>query len=389
MQTTLDEKLGYINLGCLYCMFAFFSVFGPRIVSYFGPSKSMVIGCIAYVIVVSSNFFPTPYVQIPCNAINGVGAAILWTAQGVYLGRCALWDSRSSTKSFGDTANEYNGIFFSIFQFTGCLGATVCGVIRLFSTGTDTIVFSVLVAGTIIALIFLIFLPNVKPYESMSSDNEEQNFVSFTETLSLLVHSSKMTLMVPLIIFNGMSIAFVIGDIPRKISEPFFGKAWILFITAIFYGSNALFSYLCGILTSSRIRRRGTCLIAYLTQMIAFAILICYRYHHVRSDWTAIIATILLLALGDSVWESQPPAILQSFYGLDRERNAAMANLKMWQSLGNCVQFVLGVLLTGENNMVLKSIVLAVCLTLGYLCLVILDFKVCKQIGRASCRERV
>lgn len=71
-----------------------------------------------------------------------------------------------------------------------------------------------LVAGTIIALIFLIFLPNVKPYESMSSDNEEQNvspqrlshsqFVSFTETLSLLVHSSKMTLMVPLIIFNGM-----------------------------------------------------------------------------------------------------------------------------------------------------------------------------------------
>ena len=59
----------------------------------------MVIGCIASVIVVSSNFFPTPYVQIPCNAINGVGAAILWTAQGVYLGRCALWDSRSSTKS--------------------------------------------------------------------------------------------------------------------------------------------------------------------------------------------------------------------------------------------------------------------------------------------------
>ena len=78
------------------------------------------------------------------------------------------------------------------------------------------------------------------------------------------------------------------------------------------------------------------------------------------------------------MWESQPPAILQSFYGLDRERNAAMANLKMWQSLGNCVQFVLGVLLTGDNNMVVKSTILAVCLTIGYLCLVILDYKVCK-----------
>ena len=112
--------------------------------------------------------------------------------------------------------------------------------------------------------------------------------------------------------------------------------------------------------------------------MIAFSILVFYHYRHVRSDWMAIIATILLLALGDSVWESQPPAILQSFYGLDRERNAAMANLKMWQSLGNCVQFVLGVILTGENNMVIKSIILAACLSVGYLCLLILDFKVCK-----------
>ena len=112
--------------------------------------------------------------------------------------------------------------------------------------------------------------------------------------------------------------------------------------------------------------------------MVAFFLLIGYHYHHARSDWTAIIATILLLALGDSVWESQPPAILQSFYGLDRERNAAMANLKMWQALGNCVQFVLGVVLTGENNMVVKSFLLAVCLTIGYLCLVILDYKVCK-----------
>ena len=113
MQTTLhpgDDKQGYINLGCLYGMFAIFSVFGPKIVAILGPTQddgflvkmrsvSMVLGCIAYVVVVSSNFWPIPAVQIPCNAINGIGAAILWTAQGVYLGRCALWDSRQSTKS--------------------------------------------------------------------------------------------------------------------------------------------------------------------------------------------------------------------------------------------------------------------------------------------------
>ena len=60
---------------------------------------SIVIGSLAYFIVVVANFFPFYAVQVPANLINGIGASILWTAQGVYLSRCALWDSRKSQKS--------------------------------------------------------------------------------------------------------------------------------------------------------------------------------------------------------------------------------------------------------------------------------------------------
>ena len=59
----------------------------------------MVVGSLAYFIVVGSNFFPYYAVQVPANLLNGVGGSILWTAQGVYLSRCALWDSRQSKKS--------------------------------------------------------------------------------------------------------------------------------------------------------------------------------------------------------------------------------------------------------------------------------------------------
>ena len=91
-----------------------------------------------------------------------------------------------------------------------------------------------------------------------------------------------------------------------------------------------------------------------------------------------IILTITLLAAGDAVWESQPPAILQSFYGLDKERNAAMANLKMFQSIGNVIQFGVGLCFEKGEGIMFKTIMLLSVLLFGYLCLVILDFKIQK-----------
>lgn len=60
---------------------------------------SMIIGGSFYVIVVMSNLVSNSVVQIIANCIVGVGAAMIWNAQGVYLGRCALRDSRTSSKS--------------------------------------------------------------------------------------------------------------------------------------------------------------------------------------------------------------------------------------------------------------------------------------------------
>ena len=91
-----------------------------------------------------------------------------------------------------------------------------------------------------------------------------------------------------------------------------------------------------------------------------------------------IILMITLLAAGDAVWESQPPAVLQSFYGLDKERNAAMANLKMWQSLGNVIQFGIGLCFEKGKGIMFKTWNLLTMLIIGYICLVILDFKIQK-----------
>lgn len=107
---------------------------------------SMIVGGSFYAIVVASNLISNSVVQIIANCVVGVGAAMIWNAQGVYLGRCALLDSRTSTKSlngsfdscvgFAETTSSFNGIFFSIFQFSGMAGTLIGGIISQFGSKT-------------------------------------------------------------------------------------------------------------------------------------------------------------------------------------------------------------------------------------------------------------
>ena len=40
-------------------------------------------GGACYTIYIAANIFPEAYILLPCSAVIGVGAAILWNAQGV------------------------------------------------------------------------------------------------------------------------------------------------------------------------------------------------------------------------------------------------------------------------------------------------------------------
>lgn len=46
-------------------------------------------------------------------------------------------------------------------------------------------------------------------------------------------------MMLPLIVYNGMSLAFIVGDVTSDLSQTYFGDAWILIVTSAFYGTNA------------------------------------------------------------------------------------------------------------------------------------------------------
>lgn len=50
----------------------------------------------------------------------------------------------------------------------------------------------------------------------------------------------------------------------------------------------------------------------------------------------------------------------------------------MWQSIGDVIQFVIGIFLKSQNRAIVKSLILLIVLIIGYMCLLILDYKVQK-----------
>jgi hypothetical protein len=75
-----------------------------------------------------------------------------------------------------------------------------------------------------------------------------------------------------------------------------------------------------------------------------------------------------VFALGDSVLESQIPALVQSptFFPEERDRDAANSNLRMWQSLGFTAQFALGII--RPKDVFLQAVILAPTLVLSLGC---------------------
>lgn len=91
LETTVvtNTNLSHISLATLYALFAVGSVAAPWIVGKIGPRVSMIAGGIPYVLLVLSNVGTASYaLSIPAFALVGLGASLLWSAEGVSRDTC-------------------------------------------------------------------------------------------------------------------------------------------------------------------------------------------------------------------------------------------------------------------------------------------------------------
>ncbi|VDL61161.1 unnamed protein product, partial [Hymenolepis diminuta] len=116
---------GYISLSIVYASCAIFNWTSPTIVSWLKPKMAMFVGALTYLLVsflcsfsrlfLAAFIEPITWLIYLASALLGFGAAVIWTAQDVFIIAC----------STDNNLNRNFGLFWIIFQTELYLIATV------------------------------------------------------------------------------------------------------------------------------------------------------------------------------------------------------------------------------------------------------------------------
>ena len=496
--------LGTITFAALYGTYTVLCIPAPKVVEIIGPKLAMVIGVIPYVLLVFSHLLPTyctedtpegtaclaesttVWINIIIAALVGVGAPLVWTGQGIYLARVASWSALkgvstsygvSSIESgkvdpyqapttgapllgsiglkerIGEANKKFNGLFFTIFQASGAAGLILSSLILTFAGPKNglNVLFITLGCCCVVGLLTLTFcLPALKavPSDNDAVGGEEKPKVTIFSTLSLCFSDARMALMVPNIVYNGMSLGFIWNTYNAHVWGPALGTSFVGFGSAAFYLTNSIFTQLTSKL-ALKIGQIGIIAIAILCHILFFAgvmilrvipsecmpmgcennveigasALSCFNtssttdgeFHpdkcqggngtncascapfnsqgtcaegQLQCEWLngnmvaprgvmvfMIFLGAAVFALGDSVWEGQIPAVLQTLHDSKSGRQeSAMSNLKLWQSLGITIQFTINHFL--GNDLYTEALILIVCLCTSSLSLLFVHYRV-------------
>lgn len=160
---------GYTSMAIIYGVFSASNLIAPSVVTVVGPQLSMFFSGLLYSAYIAMFIYPFTWSFYTASVAVGVGAAVLWTAQGNVL----------ATNSSERTIGRNSGIFWALLQFSLFFGNLY---IYCAWRGHDIITEkdrkTVFISLTVISLVgcFLFFLirkPDSEPSPSSAEDATE------------------------------------------------------------------------------------------------------------------------------------------------------------------------------------------------------------------------
>uniref|UniRef100_A0A8C6WP21 Major facilitator superfamily domain containing 11 n=1 Tax=Neogobius melanostomus TaxID=47308 RepID=A0A8C6WP21_9GOBI len=156
---------GYTSMAIIYGVFAASNLIAPSVVAVIGAQLSMFCSGLLYSAYIAMFIYPFTWSFYTASVLVGVGAAVLWTAQGNVL----------ATNSSERTIGRNSGIFWALLQFSLFFGNLyIYCAWRGHDVITDKDRKTVFISLTVISLVgcFLFFLIRKPDSEPSSSAGE-------------------------------------------------------------------------------------------------------------------------------------------------------------------------------------------------------------------------
>ncbi|KAM7387051.1 hypothetical protein PAMA_009595 [Pampus argenteus] len=356
---------GYHSLGIIYGVFSFSNLLAPTVVAVIGPKITMFLSGLLYSGYIAVFIIPSTWAFYFTSVLIGIGAAMLWTAQGHFL----VENSEAST------INRNTGMFWALLQCSMLFGNLYIyfdwnGRTEISDSSRKNVFLSLLVASVLGTLSFLM-LRKSHHGEEMLSEEEGQSLLSARvmykhrantamedaksefKTIFQLVKTKTIVLLSPCMVYSGLELSFYSGVYGTCIGATTqFGAAakGLIGISGIVVGigeivGGGLFGLLC---KNNRFRRTSVVFLGMVVHFVAFYLI----FLNIPDDAPVVFTTTtqknpfltpsvsiallcsFLLGLGDSCFNTQLYSILGRVY--TEHSTPAFAIFKFIQVIPYC-----------------------------------------------------
>ncbi|XP_072299140.1 UNC93-like protein MFSD11 [Eucyclogobius newberryi] len=359
---------GYYSLGIIYGIFSFSNLLAPTVVAVIGAKHSMFLSGLLYSGYVAVFILPFTWSFYLTSVLIGMGAAMLWTAQGQFL----VENSEAST------INRNTGMFWALLQCSMIFGNLYIyfewnGATEITGSSRKNVFLCLLVASVLGTLSFLI-LRQSHSDEELLSEEEGQSLLSTRmrykhransamqdakaefKTIFQLLRTKTIVLLIPCMAYSGLELSFYSGVYGTCIgATTHFGDAakGLIGISGIVIGvgeivGGGFFGLLC---KNNRFRRTSVVFLGMVVHFVAFYLIflnipadapVVFKTSTQMSPYLSPSVSIallcsFLLGLGDSCFNTQLYSILGRVYA--EQSTPAFAIFKFIQSVFAAVAF--------------------------------------------------
>uniref|UniRef100_A0A8C9XQT7 Major facilitator superfamily domain containing 11 n=1 Tax=Sander lucioperca TaxID=283035 RepID=A0A8C9XQT7_SANLU len=203
---------GYTSMAIIYGVFSASNLIAPSVVTVIGPQLSMFFSGLLYSGYIAMFIYPYTWSFYTASVLVGIGAAVLWTAQGNVL----------AINSTDDTIGRNSGIFWALLQFSLFFGNLYIycawhGHVHITDKDRQTVFISLTVISLVgCFLFFLIRKPDPEPTapseQSQSQSESSESFSAARKNSSFKMFGTKEMLLLSLsIAYTGLELTFYSG----------------------------------------------------------------------------------------------------------------------------------------------------------------------------------